>query len=181
MAVLAVILVATVFRVLPHWPNFTPLAAIALMSGAFIQSKRLALLVPILALFISDLVTLTWINMEWTSVSGFFGSPGTALIYLAFFLMTLIGFQLRKRQSSGALALSALSSSILFFLLSNFGVWMINNLPKDLSGLMQTYALGIPFFGYDLAGNIFYTFVGFGLIRVMVQQWPILREERING
>jgi hypothetical protein len=172
--VLAIVITATVFRLLPHWPNFTPLAAIALLSGAYIRDKKLALLVPMLALFVSDLVTIQWLNPEWLSVSEFFTSPGTIFIYAGFFLMTFIGFGLRKSVKAKNIAGSALACALIFFLLSNFGVWLINDLPKDMAGLLATYAQGIPFFGYDLAGNLFYSFVSFALVSYLVKTWPQL-------
>jgi hypothetical protein len=179
--VLTVILAATVFRVLPHWPNFTPLAAIALLSGAFVSNRVLSLLMPLMAMLISDIVTISLVNAQWTTASAYFTDPGTLLIYVSYMLMTLIGMRLQHNQSAGKLAISGLACSILFFVLSNFGVWMVNTLPKNFGGLLQTYALGIPFFSYDLAGNIFYTFAAFGLIRILMNTWPSLRMQTLKS
>jgi hypothetical protein len=180
-AVIAVIIAAIIFRLIPHWPNFTPLAAIALLSGAYIADKRMALIVPLLALLISDLVTITFINSGWTTIPEFFSNAATALIYLSYLLMTFIGFRIQTRQTNGSLVLSALGCSVLFFVMSNFGVWMINDLPKNLTGLFQTYMLGVPFFAYDIAGNLFYTLVTFSMMRVIVSTWPALSMRAVKN
>lgn len=170
--VISAILIATVFRMLPHWYGFTPLTAIALMGGALVADKRLAFAIPVLAMFVSDLVTVTFLNSYWTTPAEYFLSSSTAFLYIAVLAMTAIGFWLRKRMSTGKLAIAAGSGSIVFFLLSNFGVWMINELPKSFGGLMGTYALGLPFLTYELAGSLFYSFVFFGAFRLVCSSWP---------
>ncbi len=178
--VLSAIAVAAVFRLIPHWPNFTPMAAIALMGGALISNRLMGFIIPLIALFISDILTITFINYRWISLGEFFTSPSTALIYLSFILMTFIGFGMRNRQSWGNLAGASLLSAIVFFVISNFGDWMINTLPKTGAGLLATYELGIPFFGYNLLGNLFYSFLFFGLFHYFTTSNQRLAKQRVR-
>ena len=175
--VFSAIMLASVLRVLPHWPNFTPMAAMALMGGTFIRDRRIAFFTPLVALFISDILTIQFINHQWTSVNDFFLSPATWLLYMTYILMTIIGLRLQKNPSAFNISLSALSCSLLFFIASNFGVWLVNELPKNLTGLAETYMLGIPFFGYDLAGSLFYSFIFFGAFKVVCERWPSLNRK----
>ncbi|MFM2285963.1 MAG: hypothetical protein RLZZ543_1460 [Bacteroidota bacterium] len=179
--VLTAIAVAAVFRLLPHWPNFTPMAAIALMGGALLSNRILGFIVPLLALLVSDVLTVTLINYRWISLSDYFSSSSTALLYLSFVAMTAIGYWMRNRQSWSNLAGASLLSAIVFFLISNFGDWTINTLPKTASGLLATYELGIPFFGYNLMGNLFYTFLFFGIFYYAVNKNPKLAEQRVRS
>jgi hypothetical protein len=170
--VLSAILLASVFRLVPHWPNFTPIATIAIMGGALISNRMLGVIVPILAMAFSDLLTIVFINYKYTAVSDYFSSPATFLIYLALIGISVLGFWIRDKQSTRNLTLVSLYSALLFFALSNFGVWMTGTLPKTFSGLLATYDLGIPFFGYNLAGNLFYTFLFFGAFQWSALKWP---------
>lgn len=178
--VISAILIASFFRVIPHWPNFTPMAAIALLGGAFLNSRIMAVFVTIISLFISDILTLNLINSQWISPRDFFDSPATWILYVSYALMVFIGFHFLKSQQSGKnISISALACSSMFFLTSNFSVWMINELPKNTVGLLQTYALGIPFLAYDIAGNLFYSFLFFGIFRFVCHTWPFLNRKSI--
>src|SRR5438105_10124480 len=109
------ILAAAASRLIPHPPNFTPIAAIALFGGAKFSSKPTAFLVPLAGLFLSDLVF------------GFYGI--TPVVYGSFALTVCLGFCVRRSVQRTALA--AVASAILFFVLANFGVWTMDNLyPK---------------------------------------------------
>jgi hypothetical protein len=162
--VISIILAAAFFRLIPHWPNFTPMAAIALMGGALIRNRWVAIGVPVIAMIVSDILTVTLINYKYITVSEYFSSIGTLLIYVSILAMIGIGYILRNKKSFSSLALGAGSSAVVFFVISNFGVWLNNSLPKTFAGLLATYELGIPFFANNLAGNLFYTFLLFGIV-----------------
>lgn len=178
--VISAIAVAAIFRLLPHWPNFTPVATIALMGGALIASRAVSIIIPLVAMFISDILTIQLINHRFITLSEYFSSEGTALIYLSIIAMTAIGFFLKKRRSIAALTMASTASAIVFFLLTNFGAWLTNILPKTGAGLLATYEMGIPFFANNLAGNLFFTFVFFGILSYMTQSNSKLVEERIK-
>src|SRR5437588_720532 len=98
---MGMILAAAASRLIPHPPNFTPIAAIALFGGAGFANKRAAFLVPLAGLFLSDLVF------------GFYGI--TPVVYGAFALTVCLGFWVRRHHSVQRIALAAVASAILFF------------------------------------------------------------------
>ena len=134
-------------RLLPHEPNFAPIAAIALFGGVYLN-KKYALVLPLAAMLISDF---------------FLGFHSTMVyVYGAFVLTGFLGFWLRKHKHVGTVFGSAVVSAVLFFLVTNFGVWAQGMYARDLSGLMQSYLMGLPFFKNTLLSNLFYTGVMFG-------------------
>lgn len=157
MKILAVVLIiiGAISRLLPHPGNFTPIAAIALF-GAVYLPKKYALILPITAMFFSDLVI------------GFYGIT-MLYVYGSFLLTSLIGLWLKNHKNMGTILASSLVCSILFFLITNFGVWAD---PKtwyspDLSGLMQSYITGLPFFKNTILGDLFYSGLFFGVYELM--------------
>lgn len=146
-ASLGIIMLTVIMRLLPHPPNFTPIAGLALFSGAHLD-KRLAFILPLLSMFLSDL---------------FLGFHSTIIyVYGSFFITVLIGFRLKNNKKAGSLVLASLSSSILFFLITNFGVWLSFNMyPKSLGGLLNCYLMGLPFFRNTILGDLFYSFIFF--------------------
>lgn len=161
----AMILAAAASRLIPHPPNFTPIAAIALFGGAQFSSKRAAFLVPLAGLFFSDLVF------------GFYAI--TPVVYGSFVLTVCLGFWMRRR-SVQRIALGAVASAILFFVLTNFGVWAIDNLyPKTLAGLVDCYAAAIPFFRNMLMGDWLYSALLFGGFAFAEKRFIRLREPAV--
>jgi|APEBP8051072266_1049373.scaffolds.fasta_scaffold01116_2 hypothetical protein len=147
---IVMIVMAAGMRLIPHWPNFTPIAAMALFGGAYLNDKRLAYVVPFAAMLLSDLV----IGMHDTMWA----------VYLGFAMIVSMGFFLRKNNSVLKTAGVALGSSILFFVVTNFAMWASGTYyTMDLTGLIQCYVAAIPFFGYSAAGDLFYTGLMFGV------------------
>lgn len=145
----AIIFALALFRLLPHLPNVSPVAAMALFGGACFADKRLALVVPFAALFLSDLVLGLHNSMLF--------------VYAGFALTVVIGFMLKKHITFTNTVFAIVGSSALFFLLTNFGAWMTSALyAKSAAGLMQAYVAGIPFFQNSLLGNLVYAGVIFG-------------------
>jgi len=163
-AVLAsMILVAALSRLIPHPPNLSSVTAIALFGGAYFSDKRPAFLVPLAALFLSDLVL------------GFYGHM--EIVYASFMLIVCIGLWLQKNRSPLAIAGAALASSVLFFVLTNLGVWAFGSLyPMTLKGLIACYVAAIPFFRNTLQGDLLYTFLLFGGFAVLERRFSGLRE-----
>jgi len=159
---MTLILAAAASRLIPHPPNFTPIAAIALFGGAQFSSKRAAFLVPLAGLFLSDLVF------------GFYGI--TPVVYGSFALTVCLGFWVRHR-SMQRIAFAALASAILFFVLTNFGVWAIDNLyPKTMAGLVDCYVAAIPFLRNMVLGNLLYSALLFGGFALAENRFIRLRE-----
>jgi len=159
----AMILAAAFSRLLPHPPNMAPITAVALFGGAYFSDKRLAFLVPLAALFLSDLVLGVYRHME--------------VVYLSFALIVCIGLWLQQHRSVLNIAGAAVASSLLFFLVTNFGVWAFGSLyPRNLDGLLACFAAAIPFFKNTLQGDMFYTVVLFGGFALLERQFGILRQ-----
>lgn len=117
--VFSMIVLAVASRLLPHPPNFAPITGIALFAASKLNKKIVAFLLPLCCLFITDLILgLSWINL---------------FVYGAFVMISLIGMR-TKRVS----LLTVLGSSLLFFIVSNFGVWLLYY-PLTLEGLVTCF------------------------------------------
>ncbi|MEK7597125.1 MAG: DUF6580 family putative transport protein [Patescibacteria group bacterium] len=140
---LLIILLAVVARLIPHSPNFAPIGGLALFSGANFKNK-IALLIPLTAMFLSDI---------------FLGFHKTIpFVYLSFIIIALIG-GLIKTNKWQSLLKASLVSSVLFFLITNFGVWATGTMyQKNISGLTQSYIMGLPFFRNTILSDLFYSF-----------------------
>jgi hypothetical protein len=144
------ILIGAASRLFLHPPNFTPIAAMALFGGVYLNRKS-ALVFPLLALFFSDIFI------------GFAPLDTAISVYGSFLLVGLIGRWLREHRSPLNIIKASFLSSILFFLITNFSVWVFWNLyPKTLPGLLEDYMMALPFFRNTLMGDLFYTGVFFG-------------------
>ena len=150
--VLTMILAGAMMRLIPHWPNFTPIAAIALFGGTFLKRKELAFLVPVLAMLVSDLII---------------GFHSTMLpVYLSFIAIVGMGLFLQKRLTVVNTLSATLASSVLFYLVTNFASWTSGLMPypMNVAGLMQSYIAGLPFLFNGILGDLFYTSVLFGAV-----------------
>jgi hypothetical protein len=144
------ILAAAILRILPHPANVTPLAAMALAGGVYLD-RRFAIIVPLLAMVISD------------AIIGFHAM--IPFVYGSFVLIGIGGLWLRSHKSVGAVIGGTLASSVLFFVITNFGVWLIGgdwNYPRTWAGLVECYTLAIPFFRNTLVGDFAGVAVLFG-------------------
>ena len=152
-ALLSAILIAAVLRLVPHPPNFAPIGAMALFSGAFFGRRWLAFAAPLAAMILSD------------SVLGFYS--GFWITYLAVALIVLIGGLALSRVSPLRVGGAAVASSVTFFMVSNFGTWALSGMyPHTAAGLAACYAAAIPFFQNTLAGDLFYGTLLFGGFRI---------------
>lgn len=157
------VLAAAMSRLIPHPPNFAPIAALALFGGANFANKRSAFLVPLAALFLSDVFL------------GF--SVLTPVVYGSFGLIVWLGLWLRRRRAIGPIAAAAFMGAMLFFLLTNLGVWAMTPLyPRTLKGLAECYVAALPFFWNTLAGDLVYSGLLFGGLMVAEKRWPTLAE-----
>jgi hypothetical protein len=147
---LAVLLIgfAALSRFVPHPDNFTPIAAMALFGGVYFD-KRYAFVVPLAAMVVSDY---------------FIGFHNTIpYVYGSFVLTGLIGIWLKNHKSLGWIVGASLSSSVLFFVVTNFGVWVSGGYPQSFAGLVECYVAAIPFFRNTVLGDLLYVAVLFSL------------------
>ena len=131
------IIVAVLVRLFPHPPNVAPITAVALFAGTHFSRKHWAILMPILAMLVTDVFL------------GF--SMITPIVYLAFVGVTTLGFVLKKMNIG-----TVLLSSLLFFVVTNLGVWFLYY-PLTPEGLMICFTLALPFFGYAVVGDLFFS------------------------
>lgn len=162
--ILLMIVAAAVSRLLPHPPNFTPIGALALFGGAYIDDKRLAFVVPLGALLLSDTIIGFHLLMP--------------VVYACFAFMVWIGFTLRKGFGIGRLAVRVLASSLLFFTVTNAAVWAFGNMyPHTPAGLITCYVAAIPFFHNTMLGDIAYAAILFGSFALAERMIPSLKEK----
>ena len=127
-AILAAILVAAALRLVPHWPNFTPIGAMALFGGAYFGRRVLAFAAPLGALLVSDLIL------------GF--HAGMPFVYGSVALIVLLGWAIARRITPVTVAAAAVASSVLFFAVTNFGTWLSSGMyPPTLAGDLAFSAL----------------------------------------
>ena len=131
------IIVAVLVRVIPHPPNVAPITAGALFTGTHFSRKHWAMLMPILAMLVTDVFL------------GF--SMITPIVYLAFLGITSLGFVLKKVNIG-----TVLLSSLLFFAVTNLGVWFLYY-PLTPEGFITCFTLALPFFGYAVVGDLFFS------------------------
>ncbi len=143
----AVVLGAIFLRLTPHVPNVAPIGALALFSG-FIMPNVGGFLLPLVAMIISDM---------------FLGFHSTiSYVYGSFILITGIGYLLHKKATLIEVGLGSFTGSVLFFIITNFGVWMTSSLyEKNMSGLLRSYMMGLPFLRNTLIGDLFYNAIFF--------------------
>jgi len=140
-------------RLLPHPPNFTPIAALALFAGVYASRvSKWYLLLPLGVMLVSDMFI------------GFYEWRIMAMVYTSFFIIGLGGLLIRKYKNVGTIMLGALGASFLFYLATNFAVWAFTGMyAPTLDGLMLSYAMAIPFFKFTVLGNALYVGVFFGI------------------
>lgn len=163
LVIMGIVLFGVFGRILTNGliPNFAPIGAIALFSGAYFQNKKVAFIVPMLAMILSDIV----IGFHETMV----------FVYLGFAITVFLGFGLRTNDSLnvGKTVGTTLASALIFFFLTNAGVWMMYDFyPKGLTGLWASLTAGLPFLRMSVLGDFFYVAIFFGVFEWMKNAVP---------
>jgi len=160
------IFAAAFVRLIPHPPNFAPIAAMALFGGANFNKKWAAFLVPIAAMFITDLI-LGFHETMWA-------------VYLSFALIVVIGMIMLKEQKIGNIFFASVFSSVSFFIITNFGIWLSTSYyEKTATGLAACYTAAIPFFHQTLLSDLFFVGVLFGLYYLAKTKFPVLAKSKL--
>jgi len=142
------VFLAGIARLLPHPPNVTPVAAMALFGGAFL-SKRYALLYPLCIMVFSDVVLNPFLQVPLFL-------PESLFVYGSFLITGCLGLWARSR-STGVLYTTCCASAAQFYLVTNFGTWWVSGLyPRSGEGLLKCYLLALPFFRNSLLGDLFW-------------------------
>lgn len=153
------IFIGILSRLLPHPPNFTSLPAIALFSAWYLGNVRLSLFVVFATTFLSDFILGSHTTVPFT--------------YLSWGLLTYLGSKLYSEKSFHLLSLYCITSSLLFFLISNGGVWATSSIyPITFNGLILCYIAALPFLLNQIVGNLIYglIFWGYFSLRPAIQK-----------
>lgn len=158
---------AAATRLIPHPPNMTSVTALALFGGAYLSRRWLAFMIPLAALAASDLILGPYPYMQ--------------VQYFSFALIVCIGLTLARERTVARVATATVVSSVVFFVLSNLGVWAFSALyPHTLAGLAACYIAALPFFRNTLLGDLLYTALLFGGFRLLEQRFAALRDRPLD-
>lgn len=154
---------AAFLRLLPHPPNFAPIAAMALFGGAYFSKKTFAFIIPLAAMFLTDMIIGIY-SYAW-------------IVYLSFAVIVVLGIFMLKKVSVKKLIFASLTASVSFFAITNFGVWALGTLyPKTPAGLLASYTAAIPFFQNSLIGDLFFVGIMFGVYELVKHKVPALQK-----
>lgn len=145
---IGLIILSILSRFIPHPPNFTPVMAVALFSGAILKDKYLAIAIPVLVMFLTDLV----LGLHESVLA----------VYACMGLFAIAGTYLKK-DNYGKITIFSLLSSVIFFIVTNLSIWLFTDFYKNsIEGLITCYVMAIPFFGYNIVSTLLFSFVLFG-------------------
>jgi hypothetical protein len=169
--VMGIVLAAAIARLVPHPLNVTPIAAMALFGGACFRDRKSAYLLPIAAMLLSDLV-LGFMRYGMMTLLG-----SQPVVYACILATTAIGKLINDRRSPWQVLGTSLAGSLLFFVVTNFAVWVTGHLyPVTASGLAACYTAAIPFFRNSLLGDIAFTTILFGGLAFLENRLAWMRE-----
>ena len=150
---ISLILILAFARLIPHPPNFTPIIAVALISGYFFKNINLSLLILLVAMLLSDLFIGFYKNMIF--------------VYASLLLITFVFHKISKKINYKNLFIYCFAGSLIFFIFSNFGVWALGSpgvldvaYERNISGLVECYILAIPFFGNTFLSTLIFAYPG---------------------
>jgi len=150
---ISLILILVFARLIPHPPNFTPIIAVALISGYFFKNINLSLLILLVAMLLSDLFIGFYENMIF--------------VYASLLLITFVFHKISKKINFKNLFIYCFAGSLIFFIFSNFGVWALGSpgvldvaYERNISGLVECYILAIPFFGNTFLSTLIFAYPG---------------------
>ena len=148
---ISLILILALARLIPHPPNFTPIIAVAIMSGYFFKNMNLSFLTLIVAMLASDLFI------------GFY--ENVIFVYVSLLLITFVFYKISNKINFKNLFIYSFAGSLIFFIVSNFGVWALGSpgvydiaYEKNLHGLVECYILAIPFFGNTFLSTVIFAY-----------------------
>jgi hypothetical protein len=170
----SLILIAAASRLLPIH-NFSPLGAIALFGAAHFAKKWQAIAIPLLATWLSDLFINNVIYARFYPTFTWF-YEGFYWQYASYILIAVVAFFILKKVSVKNVLIGALSATVIFFVVSNFGVWIGSTAyPRNFTGLMACYTAAIPFVNGTLISDLLYSTILFGSFALAQKQLPVLK------
>jgi len=171
-----IILLAAFTRIMPHPPNFSPMAAIGLFGAAHFAKKWQAFFIPLIGIWVSDLVINNYVYSSSSSNFVWFYS-GFYWQYISYILIIFAGLFIFNRGISLTKTFGGMiSSSGIFFFVSNFGVWAGGIMyPKNFGGLITCYAAGVPFIHNTIISDVLFTTVLFGTYYLLQIEYSSLK------
>ncbi|MDD5565699.1 MAG: hypothetical protein PHG31_02240 [Candidatus Omnitrophica bacterium] len=164
MLAISLVVVGFMLRIIPHVPNFTPVAAIALFGAAYLKKKH-ACVVALLLMVASDLI-IGMHNVVFFTWGGFL-------------LVALMGMPLKKNRGPVEVFGFSLLGSFVFFIVSNFGVWVMGWYPHTLQGLISCYAMALPFLRDFTVATLVYATLFFGVYEIIASRVRNTRFARV--
>ena len=148
---IGLILILALAKLIPHPPNFTPIIAVAIMSGYFFRNIYLSFAILLISMLLADVFIGFYNNMLF--------------VYLSLFLIAFVFFKISKKINFKNLFVYSFIGSLIFFIISNFGVWALGSpgaydvaYGKNLNGLVECYILAIPFFGNTFLSTLIFAY-----------------------
>ena len=139
------IIILTWARLIPHPPNFTPIVTVAILSGYFFSNIYLSFLTLLISMFIAD----AFIGFHEHMFS----------VYISLLLISFIFYKISEKINFKNLFMCGFIASLIFFIISNFSVWIIGGLyDRSLSALVECYILAIPFFGNTFLSTVIFAY-----------------------
>lgn len=150
--------------------NFTPIGAMALFGGCYFENRWKAFLVPLLTLWLSDLLLSYFVYYhEWR-----WFYDGFAFTYGSFALMVVMGRFIKKVNIRNVI-LTAVSSALLHWIITDFGVWLDGRMyPMNSGGLVACYVAALPYLQNMLIGNLVFGAIMFGAFELAQRKFPVL-------
>ena len=177
---------AALTRLVPHLQNAAPVAALTLFAAAYMPSRRWSLLLPLAAMFLSDVVLYATKDVAYRDQA----VSNMLFVYSTFAVIALLGQWLRRRVTVGRIVGTTLAGSAIFFLFTNFGAWLSLSLPlsetepamysRTLRGLINCYVAGVPFFKGTFIGDMVYSTVLFGGFALLEQVVPQIKPQIVE-
>ena len=162
---ISLILILAFARLIPHPPNFTPIIAVAILSSYFFRNIYLSIATLLVSMLLAD------------AFIGFY--KDMLFVYISILLIPIIFFKISSKINYKNLFIFGFVGSLIFYLISNFGVWLVGNLySKDIDGLVECYYLAIPFFRNTLFSTIFYSYFGLFLM-IFINRFNLKSEKKI--
>lgn len=162
------VLTLAIFRVIPHVPNFTPVLACALFAGATFENKKVGIITLLSSLFISDILLEVLYGYGFHSLM--------IPIYLTILLINQIGIKLQDKITLKNMALFSIMGSSLFFVLSNLFVFLEGGYSYTFNGFINCYIMALPFYSYQIMGDLFYNFIIFGAYILFFQNYLVRKK-----
>lgn len=168
------IIVGCMSRIFPHAPNFTPIGAICLFGASHFTKKTYAFLVPILIIFFSDLFIN---NFLYSNSSFIFFHNGFYWQYISYILIIALSITyLKPKISLLNIGLNSVSSSLIFFVISNFGVWVGSGLYSlNFIGFTSCYINALPFYYNTLISFVLYSYLLIGAFYLVQRKYKSVK------